>query len=131
GMLQDGRLMMLIRDDPTKKVYVTYSSDGGSTWTPLAAVFQGLGWPRWTQLTNGSIFVITRHVDLVEADDYAVYRISWNNGASWGPEQLVDPSLLGFMLYGAAIELSPNVLGLAWAMELTISTTKVQWVNFS
>lgn len=129
GKLQDGRLMLLIRDTPTATIYLTYSSDGGSTWTPISAVFSGVAWPRWTQMTNGSIIVLTRHADPSQTNEYGVYRLSWNNGLTWGPEQYLDPSITGFSLYGAAIELTPNYLGVSWSEEINTGRALVQYLN--
>lgn len=125
--LDDGRLISLIRHDTkTAKadIYQSYSSDGGKTWSPAYHVFYGSGAPRIAKTPDGRLVVVYRHMNgpsdtgaqQAGAMD-AVYRVSDDNGATWGAEHPLNEHAPFEMAYGTPLPNPDGTVTIVYANE--------------
>lgn len=129
--LPDGRLLALIRNDPVKgqpaNIYSATSSDGGRTWGPATVAFPGGGAPRVGTTPDGKLVVLYRHASLTSrvGDADAVYRVSTDNGATWGPEQTVGVHSPFEMAYGTPVANADNTVTFVFASEASGSSSQI------
>lgn len=118
--LQNGHLLGLIRVDGSNNsgtIYQVTSSTNGDTWSTPTTVFSGSRWPTLVQSQNGAIIAAVGE----NGTQYPNLFYSLNNGSSWTRYGRFGAGLLGLgrYLYGGLREVSPNIVGLTWGMEVT------------
>lgn len=100
-------------------IYLTYSTDGGETWTESERIFDGVtaGWQRvgdpHLALTDGAVHLVwTRHPSPPESGSLAlVYARSQDGGQSWtGPEIMVE----GNVIWSEIVGVGERTLHQAW-----------------
>lgn len=126
GVLEDGTLMALLRNDAARVIYRTTSSDGGLTWaTPVPALI-GWGRPCWARLSSGLLVVAYRRA----SDDAHGMRISYDDGVTWDDEQLLAPRRASQSVYCQLEEVSAGLIGVVFADEEspTIANTRFKYL---
>ena len=78
-----GRLLVASHHGPYDKDFVSYSDDGGSSWTTLKQVFPAMDEAAITQLPNGSLLLAMRHKNTTVLG--RAFAVSDDGGASFGP----------------------------------------------
>lgn len=132
--IPDGRLFSVVRGDSTTgtgDMWGSYSSDGGKTWTAPVMLFGGSGAPRVAVTTNGSLVVLYRHVNgyggapTPTDERNAVYRVSTDNGMTWGAEKLAGETAQFEMAYGTPIANADGTVTFIYANEASASSSKM------
>ncbi|CAK0833718.1 unnamed protein product [Prorocentrum cordatum] len=90
-----------VGDEWVSTDYITYSDDGGQTWTTQRKVFPGLDEGTLAHLGNGEVMLVMRHPDS-ERLGRAVAR-SKDFGLTWG-EVGYDPKLPGLVCQGSLLQ---------------------------
>lgn len=115
-LLDDGTLHMLIREDGNSDMYRSTSTDDGATWSTPALAFSGTAPGTHLQLASGAIVAVYRRDAASKGDMLTVMRTSWDGGATWGSEVVVD-STSGMMMYAQMVEVSGGQVALAYGIE--------------
>lgn len=126
--MDNGTLLSLIRsDDSTQKIYSSFSTDGGPTWSATSVAFNAWNIPSVIQTSDGTIVCTSRHHTGVPSDgtDYSEMFTSPDRGSSWSAgTALYDPVLgVGASAGCSAVEmLDPGRLGVlhAWAPPASV-----------
>ena len=106
--LPDGTIIGAIRaqGDPVAynfTIYLTYSYDGGKTWTkPMETGICGSP-PHLLRHSSGAVILsyARRHAPMGEC-----VRISYDNGKTFGEERIIDPAYVEDIGYPSSVELS-------------------------
>ena len=107
AQMSDGRIMALIRPIYSPWMWETWSSDGGTTWTPcVRGQFPGYAAPNMLRTSCGVVLVAHRLPDLT-------IHCSLDEGHTWDQGTLIDGS---GMVMGAMVETEPDrVLYVYWS----------------
>lgn len=112
-VLSDGTVAALMRSDTSETIWRSASSDNGATWSAPTDEFSGGGRPSPLLLTSGSLVCFYRSKG---PGAKAVYRVSMDDGVTWGSEQALD-SASGVMEYGWAVQLATGSVVAVYALE--------------
>jgi hypothetical protein len=117
----DGRLMALVRCEETgfRRIFRTYSTDDGLTWSTRQPIVTGWGRPAWLPLSTGAVVMTYRR----EGDRSHMYRTSWDNGATWVTAQTLAGVTPSQSVYTQLVEVEPGVVGVIYADEANSGAT--------
>lgn len=79
--LKDGRYLAMVRSNPTKWLYKSFSSDEGKTWTPIEKTEIPGNCPSLLRLNSGAILCGFR--DRRAESPGMGFGVSYDEGASW------------------------------------------------
>lgn len=79
--LRDGRFLALIRSNPTLRLYKSFSSDQGKTWSPIEQTPLPGNCPALLHLNSGAILCGYRN-RIVSAEGLA-FGVSFDDGETW------------------------------------------------
>ncbi len=148
--LNSGRLLSAFRVQGESSIvfstYVTWSDDGGLTWTPAQKVTDGAP-PHLTQLRDGTVVLTYGYRDWREKPTGIFARISRDGGETWCAEMrladqpevtpyddlgypctvpLPDGSMLTVWYQHAGQDAYPSVLSLTWTLSDDAGSVLIQ-----
>jgi hypothetical protein len=122
--LADGTLAVFVRSEQSNPghIYMATSIDNGVTWSSLSTLNQGdpdtfevrPGCPAGIYVTSADAIVMLYRQKQSGSVFSTCYRISRDNGATWGSEHVLDT---GNYEYAGVVLLDSNTLGVLYAVD--------------
>lgn len=105
GQFSDNALILMARDTTTTKIATSTSTSRGATWFAPVQAFDGNSRPSVEVLPSDGVLTTYRQ----KVTGYTAYRMSWDKGATWQAETLVDSNS---NTYSATTQIGGGVVGM-------------------
>lgn len=133
GLLPDGQtLMCLIRvansDGTNPCIYRTISTDNANTWSTATSVLTNVsGRPAWISLASGGVLLCARSGT---APYPMQFWVSWDSGNTWSTVTQLGATPASQGTYAQPYEIAPGLIGVAFAIEASISGSSTLYATY-
>lgn len=137
-LMDNGNILIAIREDATDTIRTLVSDDNGATWDSIASTAASFAVPGegkciLHQFDSGTVVLSTRAAvgQSYTSAQEQIYYVSHDRGVTWSLPQKVDPVTAYYGVYGAFVEVAPNIAGFAYGVQhpTTSARGEVRWTH--